>query len=253
VRRFRSDDKPEEIDEKTQAYPTYWFRPPRVLSAKAGMQRWIWDLNYAPPEDVRRSYPMTAIYQNTPPEPSGPTVIPGDYTVKLTVNGKSYTQPLTIKMDPRVQTPPAGIQKMFEISYGSYEAMQKSREALNQIRALRRQIEDLKKRAGQGGVSDGLTTLDKKVASLEGQGGGGGFGAPAAGEPTFNRLNGQFLSLMNLVEGADVMPTTQAQSAYTDSQKALSDLLARWREVKEREVNAVNAQLRAANLPAITL
>jgi photosystem II stability/assembly factor-like uncharacterized protein len=253
VRRFRSDDKPEEIDEKTQAYPTYWFRPPRVLSAKAGMQRWIWDLNYAPPEDVRRSYPMTAIYQNTPPEPSGPTVIPGDYTVKLTVNGKSYTQPLTIKMDPRVQTPPAGIQKMFEISYGSYEAMQKSREALNQIRALRRQIEDLKKRAGQGGVSDGLTTLDKKVASLEGQGGGGGFGAPAAGEPTFNRLNGQFLSLMNLVEGADVMPTTQAQSAYTDSQKALSDLLVRWREVKEREVNAVNAQLRAANLPAITL
>jgi hypothetical protein len=58
---------------------------------------------------------------------------------------------------------------------------------------------------------------------------------------------------MNLVEGADVMPTTQAQAAFTDSQKALNDLLARWRELKEKDVKALNEQLRGASLPAITL
>lgn len=253
VRRYRSEDKPEVIDEKQLPYPTYWVRPPRVLSAKAGMQRWVWDLNYAPPEVARRTYPMTAIYQDTPSEPSGPTVLPGEYTVKLTVNGKTYSQPLTIKMDPRVTTPAAGIQKMFEISYGSYEGMQKSREAIVQIRNLGTQIEALKKRAGQGALADALTALEKKAASLEGQAGGGGFGAPAAGEPTFNRLNGQFLSLMNLVEGADVTPTTQAQSAFTDSQKALNELLSRWREMKEKDVKSINDQLRGANLPAITI
>jgi photosystem II stability/assembly factor-like uncharacterized protein len=253
VRRYRSDDKPEVIDEKQLPYPTYWVRPPRVLSAKAGMQRWVWDLNYAPPEVARRTYPMTAIYQDTPSEPSGPTVLPGEYTVKLTVSGKTYSQPLTIKIDPRVTTPAAGIQKMFEISYGSYEGMQKSREAIVQIRNLGTQIEALKKRSGQGALADALTALEKKAASLEGQAGGGGFGAPAAGEPTFNRLNGQFLSLMNLVEGADVTPTTQAQSAFTDSQKTLNDLLSRWRELKEKDVKAINDQLRGANLPAITI
>ncbi len=253
VRRFSSDDKPEVIDEKQLPYPTYWVRLPRVLSTKAGMQRWVWDLNYAPPEVARRTFPMTAIYQDTPSEPSGPTVLPGEYTVKLTANGKTISQPLIIKMDPRVQTPPTGIQKMFEISYGSYEGMQRSRDALAQLGSLRKQLEDLKKRAGQGALADALVALDKKAASLEGQAGGGGFGAPAAGEPTFNRMNGQLLSLMNLVEGADVTPTTQAQSAFTESQKALNELLSRWRDIKEKELKAINEQLRGANLPTVTM
>jgi len=45
VRRFSSDDKPEPINEKEFAVPTYWFRPPQIPSARAGMQRFIWDLN----------------------------------------------------------------------------------------------------------------------------------------------------------------------------------------------------------------
>jgi len=253
VRRYSSSDKPEAIDEKQLPYPTYWVRPPRVLSNKAGMQRWTWDLNYAPPEGSRRTFPIAAIYRDTPSEPSGTTALPGEYTVKLTVNGKTYSQPLTVKMDPRVKTPPEGLAKMFEISFGSYEGMRQTREALGQIGKLRTQIEELKKRAGAGTLTDALTALDKKAANLEGTGGGGQFGAPTSGEPTFNRLNGQFLSLMNLVEGSDSTPTTQAQAAFTDTQKALRDMLARWNELKAKDVKVVNEQLRQANLPQLTL
>jgi hypothetical protein len=65
------------------------------------MHRFVWDLRYTPPDALRHDYPMTATYHDTPREPRGPIALPGEYTVKLTVDGKSLTQPLTVKMDPR--------------------------------------------------------------------------------------------------------------------------------------------------------
>src|SRR5262249_50462735 len=102
VRRFSSADKPEPASTREQAIATYWIRPTRILSAQAGMHRFVWDLHYPPPEGGRRSYPLAAIYQDTPSLPRGPAVLPGDYTVKLAVNGRSYVQPLRVTMDPRV-------------------------------------------------------------------------------------------------------------------------------------------------------
>ena len=56
------------------------------------MQRFVWDLHYPPPEGSRPKYPISAIYHDTPPLPMGPAVRPGQYTVKLTVGGRTYTQ-----------------------------------------------------------------------------------------------------------------------------------------------------------------
>jgi photosystem II stability/assembly factor-like uncharacterized protein len=255
VRRFSSSDKPEQINENQLPYPMYWIRPPRILSAKAGMQRFVWNLHYPPPDGVARTFPISAIYRDTPSVPLGPSVLPGEYTVKLTANGRSFTERLTVKMDPRVTTTPNGIAKMFEISIRSYEGARQAREAQEQIRKLRAQLRDRRDRAGQGALADAIGALDQKAAALEGGGGGRGFGGPgaaaAAGERTFGALAGQLNSLMGLVEGADAMPTTQAVAASDELQRALSDLLARWNELKGRDVTALNEQLRQANLPLL--
>lgn len=127
VRRFSSADKPEVIDETKQAYPTYWFRDPRTLPTKAGMQRFVWDLRYAPPEGFPRTFPISAIYRDTPSDPEGPLVPPGAYTVRLTVGTKQMEQPLEIRMDPRVKASPSDIQKMFDASYRCYDNIAKIR------------------------------------------------------------------------------------------------------------------------------
>jgi len=57
---------------------------------------------------------------------------------------------------------------------------------------------------------------------------------------------------MNLVEGSDSTPTTQAQTAFVDSQKALRELIAKWNELKAKDVKAVNEQLRQANLSQLS-
>ncbi len=127
VRRFSSADKPEGIDETKQAYPTYWFRTPRALPTKAGMQRFVWDLHYASPEGFPRTFPISAIYRDTPSEPEGPLVPPGAYTVRLSVGTKQMEQPLEIRMDPRVKASAADIQKMFDASYRCYDNIAKIR------------------------------------------------------------------------------------------------------------------------------
>ncbi|MFS8084362.1 MAG: WD40/YVTN/BNR-like repeat-containing protein, partial [Acidobacteriota bacterium] len=96
IRRYASDDKYPPVDPNTLSIPAFWVRMPEPLSTRAGMHRWIWDLRPTPP-------PRPAGAGGGGFGRSAPNVLPGTYTVKLTVDGKIYTQPLVVKMDPRAK------------------------------------------------------------------------------------------------------------------------------------------------------
>ena len=100
--RFESTDQPPPADPLLNV-PTYWIRPFARPQTGAGMHRFVWDLHAAPAGGGRRrggEYPISAIYQDTPGT-QGEWMPPGSYLVKLTVDGRTYTQPLTVKPDPR--------------------------------------------------------------------------------------------------------------------------------------------------------
>ena len=130
--------------------------------------------------------PIAAIGHNTVPAPTTPWVNPGQFTVKLTVNGKSYTQPIVVKQDPRVKTPALAMQQVYTLSKATYYGAVDAQAAARQARALRDQIADLRPRAS-GAAADALAALDKKLESLEptpqapaeGRGRGGRGGAVA--------------------------------------------------------------------------
>src|SRR5205085_2576351 len=254
VRRFSSADPPEPIpvNEKDMNVPTYWVRPPQPVRATAGMQRFVWDLHYPTPPADRYDYPISANYRDTPPVPQGPLVVPGQYTVRLTVNGRSYTQPLNVRIDPRVKTPLVGLQQQFAFSMRAYEGMRQSREALEGVRKLRAQLKDLSTRSPQGALAAGLKALDQKAAALETTG-GAGRGAAANSQQDLTRLNAAFGTLLDALQEADATPTTQAVAASDEYQRALVTLLQRWRDLKTKDVPALNEQLRAANLPPLGL
>ena len=127
VRRYSGGDRPE-LAETGLHIAGEWIRPPQIPSAAAGMHRFVWDLRYPPPDALRHDYPISAIYRNTPLEPRGPIALPGPYTVKLTVDGPSYRQPLTLKMDPRVQTPAAVLQQQFDLAQQVVEMMHETKQ-----------------------------------------------------------------------------------------------------------------------------
>jgi hypothetical protein len=100
--RFESTDQAPPPDPLLNV-PTYWIRPFARPATSAGMHRFVWDLHAAPAGGGRRrggEYPISAIYQDTPGT-QGEWMPPGTYTVRLTVEGRTYTQPLAVKPDPR--------------------------------------------------------------------------------------------------------------------------------------------------------
>ncbi len=115
VRRFSSHDEPEPPVEGRNI-PDYWIRPPQRLSMEAGLHRFVWDLHYPAPVVEDRAYPIAAVFGDTPAEPRGPWAMPGRYTVRLTANGRTLSQPLIVRMDPRVQTPRVSLQQQFTLS-----------------------------------------------------------------------------------------------------------------------------------------
>jgi hypothetical protein len=257
VRRFSSDDQPEPINEKEFAVPTYWFRPPQILSARAGMQRFIWDLNYAPPPAFGRGYPISAIYRDTPLFPLGPTVLPGRYRLELTVNGQSFTEPLTVRMDPRVKTGVPELTQQLTLSLQAYDGMQKTFTAVEEIKKLRAQIKDLLGRAGKGTRADSLSALDKKAAAIEGEGRADSSSPGTPGgtvdvrEPDLTKLNSGFADILEQLQIADVAPTVAIVAAAEGLQKVLTGLLIKWNDLKSKDLSTLNAQLRQANQPVL--
>jgi photosystem II stability/assembly factor-like uncharacterized protein len=224
IRRYSSDDRAEVPDAATAPVPLYWYRAPQALSGGAGMHRFTWDLHYQPVAGGggRGGLPIAAVAHNTAVPPNSPWVAPGAYTVKLTVDGKSYTQPLTVKMDPRVKTSALGLNQQFTLSKQLYDGMVDAQKALQDLRALRARA------AG--------TPLEAKLAALEGQGGGGRGGPPAAGaadaRETLNSIGPSLGALMNLLQGADVAPTTQLVAAVSQRRAALTKLMTEWAALK---------------------
>jgi hypothetical protein len=221
------------------------------------MHRFVWDLRYAPPEGVPRSYPIAAIYRDTPSEPRGPLALPGEYRVRLTVNGKTYSEPLMVKMDPRVKTPPEGLRQQFSAALGAWEAMRRTNAALSEIRKVRSQLRSRAEKSDKGTLAAARDALDKKVAQLQGARRprradmvASGIQPGADGE-SLTRLVGEFAGILQLVDGADAAPTTQAVAAAEQLERTLSELLATWSRLKSQDLPALNQQLRQANLPPV--
>ncbi len=250
VRRFSSDARPERVPAEQIPIPTYWIRPPQILSTAAGSHRFVWDLRLAPPAGTRRTLPMTAVYHDTPSEPRGPWVLPGSYTVRLTVGGRVYEQPLVVKMDPRVKTPPEALAQQFQLSVQCYDGMAQAHAARTQVRKLRDQLKEVRERAGS--VTAVADDLDRKAAALEGRTPGRGERFQAGPrQPSLAQLEMEQQRLLAVLQGADAAPTTQVVTACAKARQELGLLLQRWEDLRKKHVPALNERLRKADLPPL--
>jgi photosystem II stability/assembly factor-like uncharacterized protein len=250
VRSYANTDKPEATEEelRQQLIPLYWVRPPHQLSTQPGMHRWVWDLHYTAPDSMRHDYPISAVPHDTPRYPLGPNALPGTYTVRLIVDGKTSTAPLTVKMDPRVKTPAAGLQKKFETEAHLASVMSESTQALHQGTSIRSQLNKLTEK-GNAQVKTSAAEFEKKLNALVGT--AGGFFAPPSPEVSLSKLNGQASSLYQQVWKVDAEPTTAQLQASGAIDHDGENIMRRWNEFKQTDLPAMNRLLRQANIPEI--
>jgi len=257
VRHFSSADKPEPVNPKELNVPMYWVRPARTLSAAPGMHRFIWDLHYPAPDVLEHDYPISAIFHDTPRNPLGAAVLPGQYRIVLTAGGKSYTQTLGLHMDPRVKTSSEDLRRQFDLDQKIADALHRDYEALQQVRSLRSQLKAL---AGaldaikNDAIKKTVAELDAKAAPIEG--GEGGYGGRYLSTPdgrSLSRLNSGFNTLVSGLYNADAAPTNQQVAMFGELDKTLGEQLSAWGDLKSKNVPELNEQLKKAGLPAIDL
>ncbi|MGA9529732.1 MAG: glycoside hydrolase [Terriglobales bacterium] len=279
VRRFASDDKPDASQEELekQLIPLYWIRPARHLFASAGMHRFVWGLHYPAPVATHHEFPISAVPHDTPRYPRGPTILPGTYTVRLTVDGKSQTAPLTIKMDPRVKTARQGLDKKFQAEMHLASILSESSEAVFQAGSLRDQLDKLNPQAGSSApanqeknapgrekksdmakpttvarseTKDAISEFQKKLTTLL----SGSVGSAASQEEmTLTRVNSQAATLYGQIWQADAEPTASQQEAQAALDHASADVLKRWNEIHASDLPALNRKLQEWKIPEIRI
>ncbi len=243
VRRFSSIDKPEPVNPDSINVPTYWIQPAQLPSAKAGMHRFVWDLHLDAPEVTDRDFPISAIVHDTPLEPLGPLALPGQYSVKLTAAGHSYSQPLTLRMDPRVTATTQDLAQQFELSQRISDAIGRDAAALRAIKKLRKDVLDRKQQANAPELSSAWDALEKKVGPLES---GDDSGTPR--KKGLADFNADLAQIYTAVNSADTAPTADAAAEAKQQIELLDTLLADWNKLRANDLAAVNRQLGSAKL-----
>lgn len=99
IQSFSSTDRVEPVDPAKITVMPGWARLPRVPGAKQGAHRFVWNLRKPGPAN-RFGLPISAIWGDTPLS-TGPWVAPGTYTVRLSVDGRTFEKPLDVRTDPR--------------------------------------------------------------------------------------------------------------------------------------------------------
>ena len=242
VRVYKSDDKPYDVPPVN--IPLYWIRPQQVLSTEKGSHRFIWDL-HTQPLDLPPGYPIAAIYGETAPVPTSPWVMPGNYTIKLTVDGKSYTQPLTVKIDPRVKTPLTELQRQYDLSDKCYRHLKTVMTALVKLNSLHEQITKLLPNAS-GDLAVALKKADADVLKVEN-------GTAGNKAESFNSLRSSLGGLMNLLQESEMPVTTQAAAAVSQADSYFNNLNLKYNELTGTGLKALNEQLARAGTGKISL
>ncbi len=247
VRRFASNDDLHKTNPNNVPIQIEWIRDPKPLLAEAGMHRFVWDLRHALPKGGRSSFLG----------PAGVLAVPGSYIVKFTANGKSSTQPLTIKLDPRVKAPPDALARQFGLASKLVERLGEVSMALQQAGDIRKQIDARKKEAG--GNTELLTALQEIEKKLEAavepdsDADFGLFGLAAAGkehEP-LPKVAAALTRLLIIVDSSELGPAADAATASMRWEEAARETLARWAAFQKDDLASVNSLLEKAKLKTL--
>jgi photosystem II stability/assembly factor-like uncharacterized protein len=249
VRRFASDDVLHKTNPNDVPIQVEWIRDLKPLLAEAGMHRFVWDLHYALPKGVRTSYWG----------PAGPSAVPGNYTVKLTANGKSSTQPLTIKLDPRVKTSQDVLARQFGLASKLAARLGEVSVALQQVGDLRKKIDARKKEiGGKAELLAPLQELEKKVESAVEPDSDAdfmlfGLAAPDTEHEPLPKVVSALTGLLIIVDSSDVGPAADASAASVRWDEAAQETLARWAALQKNDLTSVNGLLEKGKLKPLVV
>ena len=238
-------------------------------TSRVGINRVYWDLGNQPtvPPRLRTKplyndqFAMDANGTRAAPGFGAISVLmpPGRYTVKLTVDGLSTSQPLTVRKDPNIIVSDLEIRASVEAQLAIQTQMAAMGEAVNAMEAVRVQVQQLTATLATDRTNADLTpsvdSLGKKFTALETQiidlrqtgQGQDGVRWPTQIAGQLGYLNG------NLSASADAGPTVQQRDVHVVLDRQAKAAKSTLDGLVQKDLAALNAKLRARGLKPIEL
>jgi hypothetical protein len=244
VRRLSSQE------EKKDDQPPEWpdrVEEPKTIPAHAGLNRYAWNLRYEEPVQI-----PGAFYSDDGPE--GPLALPGDYTVRLSADGKSLTSPLKLALDPRVKDG-TGLPAQFALALQTREQITALHRAVNEIRDVKAQVVSLHRRFGDDArlkpafaatdeLNKKLSAVEELLIQVDMKGSEANLAFP-------NMLNEEYDSFSHTIEGADTAPTQPLIEVGENLSQRLGAQLKIWAQIKADDLPKVDALIRQSDVPAL--
>src|SRR4029077_19971689 len=174
---------------------------------------------------------------------------PGRYSVVLTVDGASLTQPLTVVPDPRLALPPAAYAAQLALARRIDEAQGRLAAAAKENKALLAALAERRKGA-KGETAKAVDALQARALDLAG---GAAWRLPPKTLTSLRAVGDELGRLALAVDNADAAPSPDAVTGFEREQPALAAVLAAWEGLKTKDLAALNARLKRAGEPAIAL
>ncbi|MDE3215271.1 MAG: exo-alpha-sialidase [Gemmatimonadota bacterium] len=236
--------------------PNFWLAVPQPLATGVGAHRMNWDLRYDAPPAFAHSFEINANPELTPASPRGPLALPGTYTFRLTVDGRTYTQTASIANDPRSPASLADLRAQHALAMQAYDGARTAWDGYEQGAALRGAVAKATAGAPEA-VANAAKTLLAQIDSAAGaeNGGGrgfgfrrGGFGAPPA---NFRAANGSMIGVLGTLDPGDFAPNPPMRAQYVSACTQLRGAAAHWQQVIAKDLPAFNAVLKQNGLAPV--
>jgi len=235
------------LDATGQVVRSFESPAAKQLTAHAGLNRFTWDLRYPGPI----TFPGIVLRYANPGQ--GPIAPPGEYTVRLSVNGISETKPLTVRRDPRLtDVSDADLQAQFQLAMRIRDETARAHGAIVEIRSIREQVLQREKLANDAEITRLAATIRSKLDEVEQDLYQTRNRSP---RDTLNypiKLNNQLAVLQNLVDIGDNKPTDQDFEVFDELKTRLNQILTRFNQVVVEDVGQFNQRTALKKLDPIT-
>ena len=214
---------------------------------KAGFNRFVWNLQALTPPEAIKGEALWAARGGV-----SPLVPPGTYNVKLTVDGQSYTTPLTVTLDPRLHATTADLQAQWDLAVKINHELTQAWDAVRAMLSVQKQIAGLGSGAPEAvstassALSDKLHTVTYRISNLNNK----------SGEDPLNypiMLDNKLAALAGRVEECTCAPTTGVMEVYSSLSSQLAEQLGAWRDLQSKDLVALNGLLQQNNLKPIAV
>jgi hypothetical protein len=207
---------------------------------------------------------MNMVEGATTPGPHGPQVIPGVYTLKLTVDGQVYTRDVTVMNDPRVGQSPelmAALRSQSKLTLLGVQGMQQTFAAHDEVDAVRSQVASLMQSSLPDDVASQAKKLNESLVNIGGVvpvgGGGGGGGRGPAPAPdalkSFATLNNDYNTMVSMMQvGLDMAPTPTQIATWESGCTSYNRTVAAWKAAQQ-QITDLNAELAKNHLQELNI